>query len=301
VSDERVLLAKDAGSRDQWAIGKLFYRKEGGKQRANMKPISLAVFAAFGTVMVIGLLRDSPEQQETSASPIKAPVDIKETTNIDMEKMTLFVKPKFEQVTHLRSVSGDSKQVSIRYAGLEKVAGHMNIKIPPGSMAEAVLTSGASDGPIRAVLTEDLVAGGSRLVKQGTTLVGEGISNENRLSVKFRYLVFQDGTHVRVEADGCDISDRMPGLLGSNVRGQALKLSGALGLGMLGGTAIGLQKKQTQGVVSDPSMRDALLNGVATAALEQAQSLTSNLKSTTPLYQVPEGQKFYVLFAGDDR
>lgn len=298
---ELVKVVNDSGKRNQWALGKLFYRKEGGKNRLHTKTLLATIAVIFGIVMLIGLFKE--ETSETLAmgdSPVKLTLNKEEGKTIDVTKLAFEETREVSSPPASAPVKQAGRNAPLRLAGFEKVSRGLEIKIPPGTMAKARLASGASEGPIRALLTEDIIVNGETLVKEGTIIIGQGSSGEERLMVRLTHLVFSDGNHMRIDAQACDLTDKMPGLIGSNVKGQALKLSGALGLGFLGGTAIGLQKRQagTQGD-EPPSMQDALLNGVAVASLEQAQSMTSDLKNTNPLFEVPEGRKFFVLFAAD--
>ncbi len=299
--EEKVEVAKDDGHKHRWAVGKWVYRREGGKHRLNGKALMWIVAIVFSPVMLFGLLKES----EPSATPIGNSVAVPDQvatqqTVIDI-KWTDFVKdtPKPDKPASNGPIRKQSQSEVPRFIGLQKVKSQVGVEIPPGTMVKARLMSGASDGPTRAILTEDLSVAGEIIAELGTMLVGQGSSSEERLMVPFSYMVFKDGSQVRIEAQACDESDKMPGLKGSNARGKALKLTGAIGLGVVGGVAMGYQSKQNQasGPVQ-PSMRDAVLNGVAVATLEQARAMTSDIQSTKPLYEVPEGTIFYVLFAG---
>nr|MBP9709143.1 hypothetical protein [Oligoflexales bacterium] len=89
------------------------------------------------------------------------------------------------------------------------------------------------------------------------------------------------------------------GLFGSNVRGVAMKWVGAASLGVLGGAALGMQNNQNQYTQQKPSTRDAMLNGVAVASLDQAKEIGRNIENTEPLIEVPAHTEFQVLFSGE--
>jgi hypothetical protein len=165
-------------------------------------------------------------------------------------------------------------------------------------MVRSRLLSGASDGLVRAVLTKDLIVAGDVYLRQGTTLLGTGTSGEERLMIKFAKLVFKNGQSMRTSAIACDPADKIPGIKGSDVRGQSARIAGAIGLGFLGGAAMGMQKDQSEN--EDPSTRDAMLNGVSVASLEQARSMTEDIKNTRPKIEVERGTEFYVMFEGDE-
>lgn len=175
-------------------------------------------------------------------------------------------------------------------------------RIPPGSMFDARLVSGASNGLIRAEATSPLSIAGELLIPAGAVLVGSGNSKEERLVVKFTQVVFRDGSISNFDAYACDKSDKIVGLKGSKIGDTALHLTGALSLGFLGGFSEGMQSSRgQQGVeVKDPTLGNALLNGTATAALQESQNLMSDLKDRTPIIEVPSGTDICVIASGSN-
>ncbi len=57
-------------------------------------------------------------------------------------------------------------------------------KIPPGSFVKATLLTGASNGPVRAEVS-GLTLNGETLIEEGTTLLSNGQSNEDPLTIQF--------------------------------------------------------------------------------------------------------------------
>lgn len=171
-------------------------------------------------------------------------------------------------------------------------------KIPPGSLLDAKLITGASNGLVKAEVLSPLKSAGELLIPSGTTLVGKGTSTEERLFVRFNQAVFKDGSIASINAHACDMSDKIVGLKGSRVGTKALNLTGSIGLGFLGGFSEALQdtKGQQGAVVKDPSLKNALLNGTASTALEQSKNLMSDLKDRTPIIEVPQGTDICTIF-----
>ena len=174
-------------------------------------------------------------------------------------------------------------------------------KIPPGSIVAAKLISGASNGPVKVILTESLKVNNEEIIEVGSTLIGQGESSEERLYVRFDKLIFPDGSVQEVQADAADPQDKIAGLKGSKVGSYATKMVGAVGLNFAGGMADGLQEQEAMGnmVVKKSTMKNALLNGASRAALEQSQEIMSEIKNSRPIIEVPEGTPLYVIFRGD--
>ncbi len=191
--------------------------------------------------------------------------------------------------------------VAVRLAGLQVISRPRNLaQIPPGSFMEAKLMSGASNGLVRAEVTRALSVNGDIVIPQGAFLVGSGSSSEDRLFVRFSQVVFKDGTFGNLNAEACDQSDKIVGLKGSKVGNKALQLTGSLGLGFLGGFSTALQdtKGQQGAVVSEPSLKNALLNGTATTALEESKNMMQDLKNRQPIIEVPQGTPICVMVSG---
>jgi hypothetical protein len=139
-----------------------------------------------------------------------------------------------------RSKRGEAQRLS----GPHVVARAPGIKIPPGWMVKAKLVSGASNGPVRAELIEDLVVNGSTLAPTGALLLGSGSSTEERLYIRFSKLVFQDGRFQSISAEALEDSDQIAGLKGSKVGHYAARLAAGVGLHFVGGMSEGLQYTQ---------------------------------------------------------
>lgn len=191
--------------------------------------------------------------------------------------------------------------ISVRLAGLQVISRPRNLAlIPPGSFMEAKLASGASNGLVRAEVSKALSVNGDIVIPEGAFLVGSGSSSEDRLFVRFSQVVFKDGTFGNLNAEACDQSDKIVGLKGSKVGNKALQLTGSLGLGFLGGFSTALQdtKGQQGAVVSEPSLKNALLNGTATTALEESKNMMQDLKNRQPIIEVPQGTSICVMVSG---
>ena len=171
-------------------------------------------------------------------------------------------------------------------------------KIPPGAEAKAVLLTGATNGLIKARLMEALKVDGATLLEAGVLLMGQGRSTEDRLYIDFKKAVFRDGKHIPVSAQAYDASDSILGLKGSRVGDAGLKLAASSGLHFISGLAVGLEAPSIDdgGKPRRPTAQDAALNGVSTAASEQARSYLEEVKQRPPLIEVKSGTVFLVTF-----
>lgn len=72
-------------------------------------------------------------------------------------------------------------------------------------------------------------------------------------------------------------------------------------MNFVGGMTTALQDTQGQGgaVVTKPTLKNAMLNGAATASLDQGREMMSDLRNKTPAIEVPAGTLIYVLLQGN--
>ncbi len=172
--------------------------------------------------------------------------------------------------------------------------------IPPGAEAKAELLTGATNGLIKARLTEPVKVDGVSLLDAGVLLIGQGRSTEERLYVDFKKAVYRDGKTVNISAQAYDITDTILGLKGSRVGDVTLKLAASSGLNFLSGMAVGLQEPayDQTGRPLRPSVGDAALGGVSKAAGDQAKSYMDDIKNHPPIIEVKIGTVFTVTFDG---
>lgn len=171
--------------------------------------------------------------------------------------------------------------------------------VPPGTLALAKLVSGASNGPVKAVLTESIYVDGDPVLDEGTVLLGSGASTEERLFVRFGMLVLRDGKTEKIQAEAADFGDKIAGLKGSRVGARALKLAGSIGLNFVSGMSEVLQdqKMSPMGMpIKDTSMKNAFLNGTEKAAADEAEDILSGIKEAKPIIEVGAGTPIFVLF-----
>ena len=119
-------------------------------------------------------------------------------------------------------------------------------------------------------------------------------------TIRFSQVVHQDGAFETIDGQACDAEDKIPGLKGSKVGNQAIKLATGIGLNFVGGMTTALQDTQGEAgaVVAKPTLKNAMLNGAATATLDQGREVMSDIRNKQPVIEVPAGTPVYILFQG---
>ena len=228
-----------------------------------------------------------------------------QSISLELERITQITKEMIQVPPLVLKIKIESNNFNPRNYKPSKISVVSFInpnQIPPGAEASAVLLSGATNGMIKAQLTQALKVDGITLLDSGTLLIGEGQSTEERLFVRFNKAVFKNGQFVRISAQGYDLADKILGLKGSRVGDYTLKLAASSGLYFLSGLASGLKTDEIAlpGQARRPRLEDAALSGVSTAASEQAKQYLEQMKNKGPVIEVKSGTSFIVTFDGSD-
>ena len=292
---QKVSAASDNGHGRQWGLGRLFVQIDGAKPRINTKAVFVLIAVLFGFVGVIGMFQKK-SQTVTGKSSINLDLPAEQNEQVAEVSVSAYSFGSTPR-SHQRS-GGGANSYKTSASSLTVTRRNPGGKIPPGVTARAKLMTGASNGFVKAMLLEDLVPYGETLLPAGTALVGAAQSSTERLAINFTKAVLPDGSVQDISAVACDGQDKMPGLKGENVRGQALSLAGAVGLNFAGGMAMGMQTSSASDEPKNPTVKDGLLSGAAVAALERGREISQDLKSEEPIIEVEEQTEFYVLFMG---
>ncbi len=294
----KVSLVGDDGHKRRWGLENLLYRKEGRKLSINAKVTAwmFGLFILAGSAYSIISEFFKPTPTENSG-----PIVFSEQMGSNSSQSEKIQIPTGNSEFNKPQSTGSKPKVVIYYSA-PQVIGRPNFgKIPPGTFVKAKFLTGATNGPLKAVLAEALTINGEDIAPEGTTLVGSGSSGEDRLTVQFTKLVFKDGKSQSIQAQGCDLSDQTVGVKGKKVSKYAVLLATGAGLNFLGGVAEGLQESQVQnGVATRKSdLKNAALHGASKAALDQSQDILSDMKNKKSIIQVDSGKEFYILFEGE--
>lgn len=296
--ETKVLIADDNGQLNRWGLEKLLYRKEGRKRSLNAKVtawfMGSLVFLGSTYSVVSEFFKPTPSDNGSPIGFDGSLPSVQAGSNIQVPAGT----SEFNRPQSTNKTKGQVVQV---YSAPQVIERPNLGKIPPGVLVKAKFITGASNGPLKAVLIEPVSINGEEVVPEGTVLIGQGSSGEDRLTVQFAKMVFQDGKSQRIQAQACDLADQTVGVKGQKMSKYAVLLATGAGLNFLGGVAEGLQETQVQNgtAVKKNDLKNAALNGASKAALDQSQAMLSDLKNQKSVIQVEKGKEFYVLFEGD--
>lgn len=172
------------------------------------------------------------------------------------------------------------------------------MQVPVGSEAKAILESGATNGIVKARLTSALMVDGEPIIPENAVVFGHGMSTEERLFVEFQKVIFANGESFSIRAQAFDVADKILGLKGSLVGTKTRKMGMALGFGLLGGMADGLQDTSGSsmwGLQQKKSIRDAALSGASKAAIDQSKAYIEDMKNAPNIIEVKKGTEFYLI------
>lgn len=292
MSNETVYVSRDDGKKLQWGLNTL-YRKEGKKSRFDSKKAKIVFFSLFG-IFVLGtvFISSNPERYDEDSSLSS----IFEKDGKQKLTVPLYDSSKSQPVNFVSKGTGKS----IPPTKLEIFSSKAINDIPSGAEADAKLLTGATDGMVKAILTDDLEYGGHVYLPEGTVLIGAGTSNDDRLKISFHTAVFEDGSGFEISASAYDSNTRLLGLKGSVLTRRALKLAVSAGLNVIVGATQALEEVDVnQGVIVKRSnLKNAALKGIGNAAVEQSKEFMANLKDSQSHIFVEAGQKLTVVFQG---
>jgi type IV secretory pathway VirB10-like protein len=272
----------------------LLYKKDGAKITLYLPYLYWGGATFFGVFVLFQL--SLPENERfSSPEPIATPQLISESVSFPVNVQNE------NSLNKDREIKTGGRKNGPKYLGPQLILRPRNLsQIQPGSMMQAILVSGASNGLVKAKATENLVINGETLIDAGTILIGQGSSGEERLSINFSQAIFSDGTMGQINAVAADQSDKIVGLKGSGIGAKTISIAGSVGLGFVGGLSEGLQESQgQQGVlVKNPTWKNALLNATSATAFEQSRNLMQSLKDNHPAIEIAPDTSFMVIFGG---
>ncbi|MBT4762919.1 MAG: conjugative transposon protein TraM [Bdellovibrionaceae bacterium] len=284
MSSDEVEIIRDKGYKTQWAKG-LFYRKEGNKFVFKSEKLkgALIVISVLGLCVLV--LQDNGTQTKKDTS-------IQGASNISGYAAPIVI----DLYNEIKAKAKVKKRV-YKVERLSLVSRKGYLDIPLGSQARARLMTGASNGPVKAQLLEDLEYSGEVFIKEGTILWGKGTSTTERLMVSFSKYVGVSGQAINVSANAYDNSDQIIGLKGSAIGRMSKKIMAGAGIGVASALKT-MQKAENLGgiAVVKPSLENALLNGAADATLSIAEQEFEELKNKQTIIEVKKGTEILVVF-----
>lgn len=273
-------------------IQNILFQNDGKKRTINkntLRVISIG-FSLLGLLAVI--LGEPPiilkKKSEFQVTNVSSGVGV-QTVSIPEHKVDVIRQPK-----------------SVTQSGSSKLPGPSLISRPganeilPGTVAKARLQTAATDGPIKAILTEDVVVNGDVKIPSGSVLIGLGQSLDSRVAIQFSKAIIQENEVLKIGAVALDFEDQLVGLQASKLGGEAIHLGASIGLNFVGGMAEGLKDRTgiNGATVDQSTMKNALLNGASRASLEEAKSMMEATKNKKMSLMVESGAPILVFFNG---
>lgn len=271
--------------------------QEGRKSRVSQGALKV-LFLCIGLV-VLGsqiLLSWKSEAPQVKADAFKTPSVNGIQENVYVPPLTSAIKELEEEKRLIQSQKFRAKPQKIepiKAINLSQVK-----EIPSGSEVMAFLSSGASNGLVKAVLSENLKYDGDVLLKKGTTLIGKGSSSEDRLYIAFSKAISPEKTDLKIKAFAFDKSDRILGLKGKKISDYAFKLAASAGLIFLGGVADSYRNDYSSNPFEQrrPTLRDSALAGASTAAVATGKDAMSDLENRQARMEVASSTTILVIF-----
>ncbi|MEE2670325.1 MAG: TrbI/VirB10 family protein [Bdellovibrionota bacterium] len=281
-----VKVEKDDGLQKRWAQG-VFYRREGNKLRIKSDLLKGLFIGSSAIVVIVFLFAPAPKTREQDTS-----IDTPSSISSYNEKI---VVESYSDIKDNEKKKATKKQYKIE--PLKIVSRTLESSIPLGLSATAKLLIGATNGPVKAKLLEDVELNGEIYIKEGSTLWGQGASTEQRLIVTFVKYVDSDGKSHKIKANAYDSSDQILGLKGSVIGRTSKKILAGAGLGVAGALQTMQQAENMGGVaVIKPNLKNALLNGASSATLGIAEQELEELKNKQTIIEVSRGTEIVVVF-----
>ncbi len=278
---------------NRWNLKNFLYLKEGSKNKLNTRSLKI-VSVLVSVVIVVYQLFSS-----------NAPVEVKDEDSFSvpqsMQVTTMSEPPVYKEGYSFseREAQQRRNRKSIVVDRIKSISFSRVDKVPTGTEVGALLSSGGSNGMVKATLSEPLTVDGEIVADKGTVLYGRGNSSDERLYLSFSKLIKKDKTEMKIKAQAFDSKDRILGLKGSKVGDYAFKIAASSGLFFLSGMAEGLQDPGNAMMPQRKSMRDAALQGVAQATVEQGREIVSNMNNKS-IIEVKHSTPVIVIFDDGD-
>ncbi len=277
---------------NRWNLKNFLYLKEGSKNKLNTKSLKIVSVLLSVIILVYQLFSSN------------APVEVKDGESISipqsMQVTTMSEPPVYKEgYSYSEREAQRKNNKPIVVDRIKSISFSRTDKVPTGTEVEAFLSSGGSNGMVKATLSESLTVDGETIADKGSVLYGRGNSSDERLYISFSKLIKKDKTEMKIKAQAFDSKDRILGLKGSKVGDYAFKIAASSGLFFLSGVAEGLQDPGNLMMPQRKSMRDSALQGVAQATVEQGREIVSNMNNKTVI-EVKHSTPIIVIFDDGD-
>ncbi len=284
-------------ARRTWSESLSRFIPDGRKEKINSLWLKIILGLSFSALMAGQVFNKTPNFESKPEEGVGIP------TGVYSGQSQVIYQPKtYDDLAEIeKERTARQKAYSTRALPKPEPLSVINLtkltEIPTGSEVKAILISGGTNGTVTAKLTEPLIIDGDNLLPTRTILFGKGSSSDERLYVKFSKAILPDKKEFKIVAEAFDQKDRMLGLKGKKVSDYAFKIAASSGLIFLGGMADGMQEEGGSPFAPKrKSARDAALNGVATASLEQGKRIMDSMDNQSRI-EVQATSPIVVIFS----
>lgn len=282
-------MSLQTSSLKEW-IKNLLFQQDGKKQVLN-KGLIKKITLLFGILGVTALFFGEQPPLVQRKSDFVAQSNSK-TNSIDI--------PNHEPQIVSRIPERKASSSLQKFLGPSLIARPGAHEILPGTIVTAKLQTAATDGPVKAIITESVIIDGEERLPIGSVLIGLGQSQDSRVTVQFGKVIVAGQGAVEINAVALDQEDQLVGIQASQMNQEMIHLGASIGLNFVGGVAEGLKEKSGQAgvAIEAPTTRNALLNGASKAALDEAHSLMEETKNKKYSLKVESGTPILIFFHG---
>jgi hypothetical protein len=278
------------GAGKKTVVDSLKYIRDHEKIKPWAKGLGLGVLV-ISVILIVCKPDPAPPAQETGNIP--APSVDGNQPSIDLSAYN-----RGDDVRRSEAAKRSGSVIPTKFSGPKLIQRSVKIKVPPGTEAKAILMTGASNGLVKVKLKEDVSVAGENYLAAGTMLIGQGSSTDDRLFVHFTKAVTSDATVSGIEAEIADGVDKTMGLKGSFWSTHGGRIAAGAGLNFIAGATEAMQDTHGEqgAVVAKPTVRNAVLNGTARAALEESNDIASKYKNAPPAVEIRAGTEVAIIF-----
>jgi hypothetical protein len=162
------------------------------------------------------------------------------------------------------------------------------------------LNSQLSHSAVTALMPNGYSFKGRTLLPAGTKALGYAEPSEggDRIGIQFDQIVLPSGHQITAKGTA-QMPDGSPGIVGEYHSGKWGHVAGALGSSFLSGAAAAFETNQANAFgIQQPegSTKNAILNGVARAALDQGKRFSDDAQNSKGYVTAPSGMSFQIYF-----
>lgn len=310
-------MSLETKSKGLWAKFKAFFFEEGGSEKKSLN-IKRASIAGGGLVLLLAGLGAffSPKEDHTfynqvTQSKENAESDEAIPSNSASELDGLF-NGGSKVLAEQRRMEAARKRgaVTIKYFATQVVGaptkGPKAIKMG-AKLLGFLLTSIDTREPslVSVLLPRGGVSDSGVEIPKDSILIGSfGYSGEgNKVGLQFARLDTPDGDSIKISAVGLDAADYTAGVRGKVFSDNTVKLVSSLGLTMAASMTDVLTEREALSAFgyaeAKPTMKNALLQGLSSAAKKQAGRTSEEINSKQDYVVVPKGKEVIVQLTED--